>query len=122
MIADFVDYRMSAFIKRRIELRQNEFTEALRWLTVKKEFVSAVLDDIIIFKGKKKADVATQILSCTTATAEDSDRLLKMNIMSLTDEMVKALVLQIKDAKVELKYWKGTNEAEQFSLDLQDIS
>jgi DNA topoisomerase-2 len=122
LIADFVDYRMSAFIKRRIELRQNEFTEALRWLTVKKEFVSAVLDDIIIFKGKKKADVATQILDVTTATAEDSDRLLKMNIMSLTDEMVKALVLQIKDAKAELKYWKGTNEAEQFSLDLQDIS
>ena len=122
LIADFVDYRMSAFISRRIELRKKEYSEALRWLTVKKEFVTAVLDDNIIFKGKKKVDITMQILDVTSATDEDGDRLLKMHIMSLTDEMVKALVLQIKDAKAELKYWKGTNESEQFTLDLRDIS
>jgi DNA gyrase/topoisomerase IV subunit A len=122
LIADFVDYRMSNFVKRRIELRQVEFNEALRWLTVKKEFVTAVLDDVIIFKGKKKDAISIQILNATTATTIDADRLLKMNIMSLTDEMVKALVLQIKNAKSELKYWNSTTEAEQFTLDLRDIS
>jgi|TARA_B110000908_G_scaffold83444_1_gene99869 DNA gyrase/topoisomerase IV subunit A len=122
LIIDFIEYRMANFVKRRIELRKAETSEAYRWLTVKKEFVSAVLDEVIKFKGRKKADVTKQILTETFATESDADRLLKMNIMSLTAEMVKALKEQIKAAQDELKYWKGTNEAEQFNLDLQELS
>lgn len=122
LIADFIEYRMDTFVNRRIELRKAESSESYRWLTVKKEFVTAVLNDKIIFKGKKKDAVAKQILNETSATESDTDRLLKMNIMSLTDEMVKALKEQIKAAKDELQYWEGTNEKEQFVLDLEGIS
>jgi Rod binding domain-containing protein len=42
--------------------------------------------------------------------------------MSLTDEMVKQLQKEIKEAKDELKYWKTTTSTEQFSNDLQELS
>ena len=120
LIKDFCDYRLG-ILQKRIDLRKDESTELARWLNVKMQFIQAVLDEKIVFKNKKKAEVGKQILAETEALESDVDRLLRINIMSLTDEMVKELAKEIKDAQKELKFWMKTTPKEQFESDLEDI-
>ena len=75
----------------------------------------------IIFKNRKKKDVGNQILDATDALPEDVDRLLRINIMSLTDEMVKELEKEIKVAQKELKYWTKETPKTQFEKDLDEL-
>ena len=85
------------------------------------EFINAVLDDAIVFKGKKKDAVAKQILDKTSAIAEDTDRLLRLNIMTLTKEQVDELKAQLKENKTVIKYWKSTTPKDQFVEDLNNL-
>lgn len=121
LIEDFCEYRLSV-LQTRIELRKEEYTEMARWLKVKMEFIQAVLDDKIVFKNQKKVAVSKQILGNTAATNEDVDRLLRINIMSLTDEMVKELAKEIKQAEKELAFWHKEKPTNQFRKDLEETS
>jgi hypothetical protein len=86
------------------------------------EFIQSVLDEKIKFKGQKKAEISTQIMELTSARdQEDCDRLLRINIMSLTDEMVQQLKKEITTARNNLKYWENTTGKEQFLGDLNDL-
>lgn len=120
LIIDFCDYR-STILQKRIDNQLQQNIEEARWLDVKMQFIRAVLDEKIVFKNKKKADVQSQILSSTSALASDIDRLLSVNLLSLTDEMVKELAKQIKEVEKMIKYWKSTTPKEQFIGDLEEI-
>lgn len=120
LIKDFCEYRIG-ILEQRIEKRKEEYTEEARWLDVKMQFIQAVLDDKIVFKNRKKNDVADQILNVTSALPNDTDRLLRINIMSLTDEMVKELLKEIKATEKELKFWNKTTPRKQFIQDLEEI-
>ena len=120
LIRDFVDYRLG-ILQQRIEMRREEAQEDLRWLNVKMQFIQAVLDDRIVFKNRKKKDVGNQILQNTHAIESDVDRLLRINIMSLTDEMVKELAKEIKSTQAELNFWNKTTPKKQFESDLEGI-
>lgn len=121
LIKDFVDYRLGV-LQQRIEKRKEEANEAVRWLNVKMEFIQSVLDDKIVFKNRKKKDVSDQILNVTSALPNDTDRLLRINIMSLTDEMVRELTKEIRSAQAELKFWTKTTPQLQFESDLEGIN
>ncbi len=121
LVRDFCEYRIG-ILQERIDLRKEEASEQLRWLNVKMQFIQAVLDDKIKFKNKKKADVSNQILENTTAVSDDIDRLLRINIMSLTDESVKQLEKELKDTQKELDYWMKTTPKKQFTKDLEELS
>lgn len=120
LVKDFCDYR-NGILQQRIDARVEEYTESVRWLNVKMEFIQAVLDGNIVFKNQKKAIVATSILGCTSALDKDIDRLLRINLLSLTDEMVKELMKEIKETKKTLMFWKKTKPKEQFISDLEEI-
>lgn len=120
LIKDFCEFRMSV-LQKRIELRLVEAAEEIRWLKVKMEFIQSVLDDKIVFKNRKKKDVGNQILENTNAINADVDRLLRINIMSLTDEMVKELAKDIVKAEKDVRYWTATTPKKQFMLDLEEI-
>jgi len=120
LIVDFCKFRL-AILQDRINARVAEFTELDRWLKVKVEFINAVLDDKIKFKGKKKADVAKQILAETSALDTDTDRLLRLNIMTLTKEQVDELQAQLKENKKVLQYWNTTTPNNQFTEDLDQL-
>ena len=85
------------------------------------QFIQAVLDDKIKFKNQKKKAVGVQILANTEATDADVDRLLRINIMSLTDEMVKEIAKEIAKAEKDVRYWTNTTPKKQFILDLEGI-
>lgn len=121
LVRDFCDYR-TTILQKRIDLRKVESTELARWLTVKMQFIQSVLDDKIKFKNKKKDEVAKQIFETTDAIQDDIDRLLRINILSLTAEMVKQLETEIKDAQTELAYWSKTTTKEQFLKDLTELT
>jgi len=121
LIVDFCDYRLTVLDKR-IVARVAEFTELDRWLKIKAEFITGVLNDNITFKGKKKDAIVKQIVSLiTSATEEDAERLLRMNIMTLTKEQVDQLKLDIKANKETLTFWKTTTPSDQFIFDLSEI-
>ncbi len=121
LIKHFVDYRLSV-LEKRIAKRKEEANEDVRWLNVKMEFIQSVLDDKIVFKNRKKKDVGNQILENTTALDADIDRLLRINIMSLTDEMVRELTKEIRSAQAELKFWDKETPKSQFKSDLEGIN
>jgi DNA gyrase/topoisomerase IV subunit A len=120
LIKDFVDYRLTV-LQERINLRKKQETEESRWLKVKMQFIQAVLDGTIQFKNKKKDVIATQILKVTDALELDVDKLLRINMLSLTDEMVKDLKQQIESSKDRLKFWKTTTPKAQYESDLLEI-
>lgn len=121
LIKDFVDYRLS-ILNKRIELRKQEAAELARWLNVKMQFIQAVLDDKIVFKNKKKKDVIAQMYGADISIeGDDAERLLRINIMSLTDEMVKSLAKEIKDAQKDLKFWLKETPKSQYEKDLEGI-
>jgi len=120
LVKDFCDYRLS-ILQKRIDLRKMEESELARWLKIKMQFIQAVLDNKIEFKNKKKDNVANQIKLNTEAIPEDIDRLLRINILSLTDEMVKELQQEIKECQSRLAYWKSTTPNDQFKKDLDKM-
>lgn len=120
LIKDFVDYRMSV-LQKRIDTETEDHVELLRWLTVKIQFIEAVLNDKVVFKGKGKADVIKQVLKITDALSDDMTRLLSLNILSLTKEQVAELRKQIVTAKKDLKFWNSTTPLEQYNDDLQHL-
>ena len=122
LIKDFVEYRLG-ILSKRIDLRKKESEELARWLDVKMQFIQAVLDEKIIFKNKKKKDVVDQMVAASIPLVDDdAERLLRINIMSLTDEMVKELAKEIKSAQAELKFWSKETPKNQFEVDLNGIS
>jgi Type IIA topoisomerase (DNA gyrase/topo II, topoisomerase IV), A subunit len=121
LVKDFCDYRNS-ILQQRIDLRTKEEQERCRWLNVKMQFIQAVLDSKIEFKNKKKKDVTQQIYEETHALNEtDIDKLLRINILSLTDEMVKDLAKESKEAQKNLKFWSKELPKNQFIKDLEEI-
>jgi len=121
LIRDFCDYRMS-ILQKRIDSRKSEAEELVRWLNVKMQFIQAVLDEKIKFKGFKRKEVDQQILKETSALENDCDRLLRINIMSLTSEMVGQLEKEIIATQKELEFWKKTTTKDQFVFDLKELS
>ena len=121
LVKDFCDYR-SGILQQRIDLRTKEEQERCRWLNVKMQFIQAVLDSKIEFKNKKKKDVTQQIYQETHALNEtDIDKLLRINILSLTDEMVQDLAKESKEAQKNLKFWSKEIPKNQFIKDLEEI-
>jgi hypothetical protein len=120
LIKDFCDFRLGV-LQTRIDLSIEQSTEEVRWLGVKAGFIQAVLEDNIVFKGKNKSQVSKQILSSTSALDSDCDRLLRMNLLTLTMEQIKELMVKIKEARSSLKYWNSTDPNEQFMNDLEKL-
>ena len=124
LIRDFCDFRLG-ILSKRIDARIAETTEQVRWLKVKAAFITAVLDDKITFKNRKKDDVVSQMLDVVSKVApmieDDCDRLLRLNLLSLTAEMVAAALKDIEDASVILKSWQDTTPKDQFLGDLKEL-
>lgn len=117
LVKDFCDYRLG-ILQKRIDAEIARQTEEVRWLGVKAEFIKQVLEDVVVFKGNTKAKVEKLILDNTSALESDTDRLLRMNLMTLTTDMIKELMEKIKEAKLDLKSWEDTTPKDQFLNDL----
>jgi DNA gyrase/topoisomerase IV subunit A len=120
LIKDFCDYRLG-ILQKRIDARKTEFTEEVRWLTVKMEFIQAVVDGRVVFKDNTKTQVQKQIMNETSAEGGDCARLLSLGIMTLTKDEIVKLKKQIAETKRTLNFWKKTKPQDQFTTDLEEI-
>jgi DNA gyrase/topoisomerase IV subunit A len=120
LIKDFCDFRLDV-LKTRIEKNILKFTEESRWLTVKMQFIMGVLNNKIVFKNNKKDVVIGQIEKNTSAIQDDHDRLLRLNMLSLTLEQVEQLKKQIEECQDQIKFWTSTTPKDQFISDLSEI-
>jgi len=121
LIKDFIEYRKT-ILQDRIQNKLEVISEDYRFATIKAKFIGSVLGDKIVFKNKKKAEVISQIKSLKiTQEEDDCERLLKMNIMSLTSEMVKELRNKLQDLEQEKSLWSKETSENQFQLDIKDL-
>lgn len=120
IVVDFCEYRKSIYSKR-IQKNINESTELVRWTQVKAEFITRVLDEVITFKGKTKADIGQKILEIKHAVESDVDRLLRLNIMTLTQEMVEELKVEQQEAIKKASFWRSETWENQFAGDLDEL-
>lgn len=120
ILKDFVDFRMKV-MGQRIKVRLAELKEKMRWMLVKREFINQVLDGELVFKNKTKDQLQVEIARIKLYIEGDENRLLAMNILSLTKEMVDNLSKDIIKAKDDVAVWKATNESDQFLSDLKDL-
>lgn len=119
LIKDFCDYRLS-FLNKRIDKKISDLSKMNRWLTIKGQFIMSVLNDKIVFKNKSKSDVFDQTKCLIdNLTEEEMTRLLQINIMSLTKDMVEVLKKEVLENIESLKYWKTTTNKDQFLEDLK---
>jgi len=117
LIKDFIEFKMGV-LDLRIKTKIEKLQEQMRWLLIKRAFINAVLADEVKFKGSTKAKVVKQIQSFMKASDDDCDKLLRLNIMTLTKEMVDELKTQIENIKAEGEYWKSTTTKDEFLWDL----
>ena len=120
LIKDFCKYRLG-FLQSRIDKNLNEISSEIHWLEIKRMFIEAVLNDDITFKGKKKVEVIENIRLEISASEDEAERLLRINIMSLTKDMIEALEKEIASKKKELSYWNKTTTSKEFFIDLNNI-
>ena len=120
LIKDFVNFRMT-ILDKRILREKEKSDESMRWLNVKAHFILSVLNDNIDLKGKTKAFIITQILDTTEATDDDCERLLRMNILSLTKEMMDELKAKVEVSTNNSIYWDGTTALDQFEKDIKTL-
>lgn len=120
LIADFCDYRYGV-LEQRIQKNIDNYTNELSWLNVKMQFIHAVLDDKILFKGKNKKEITEQILDVTDATDAHSQRLLGIPFSNLTSEEIVSLEKQCKLCETDLTAWTKTSSKKQFLKDLKNI-
>jgi DNA gyrase/topoisomerase IV subunit A len=121
LIKDFCDFRIG-ILQQRITKRINEYNEINRFLNVKMQFIKAILENKIIFKNKSKNEVIDLIKINTSAIEEDFDKLLRINILQLTSEMVLQLQEEIEKNNKELDYWKKTSPTQEFISDIKQLT
>jgi len=121
LVKDFCDYRLG-ILQKRIDAEMARYTEEVRWLKVKMEFVQAFIDGHIIFKDNTKKQVAAQIIGNTSALDSDINRLLALSILNLTKEEIVKLKKQIDETNKTLEFWNSTTPKDQFVTDLEGIN
>ena len=120
LVKDFCDYRLG-ILQKRIDAEISKYTEEVRWLKVKMEFVQAFVDGRIVFKDNTKAQVVKQIMQETSALGGDTNRLLALSILNLTKEEIVKLKKLIEETNKILSFWNKTTPKEQFISDLEEI-
>jgi len=120
LVKDFCDYRLG-ILQKRIDAEISKYTEEVRWLKVKMEFVQAFVDGRIVFKDNTKAQVVKQIMQETSALGGDTNRLLALSILNLTKEEIVKLKKLIEETNKTLSFWNKTTPKEQFISDLEEI-
>jgi DNA gyrase/topoisomerase IV subunit A len=120
LLKDFCDYRLG-ILQQRIDAEVAKYTEEVRWLKVKMEFIQAFIDSRIVMKDNTKAQVVKQIMQETSALGGDTNRLLALSIINLTKDEIVKLKKQIEETNKTLSFWTKTTPTEQFNTDLENI-
>lgn len=117
----FCDYRLKT-MKTRLAHYIDRDTEELRYHEVRHEFVKAVVDGKLSFKGKNKKMLQSWITNnILNATPEDEEKLIRIQAFAFCSDEIKRLEAKIKDLKKAIRFWKKATPEAVFSEDLDTL-
>lgn len=119
LIEYFVGVRKQ-YVGKRIDYMIETKDLQFRLAVAKAKFIKMVNDGSIEIKGKKKADLKSE-LSAFTFFVGFEDQLVGMNIYHMTEDEVEKLKQQALAARDELNYWKQTTVAVEYEKDLDEL-
>jgi DNA topoisomerase-2 len=117
IIEEFVAWRTGMYEKRRQKLIADT-REAIRWISEKLRFILFYLDNVTAFKNKKKDDLIALLLK---NKFEDYDRLLAMQIWTLTRDKIEELKKEIGDKKITLQALEEDTAEKMYARELKEF-
>lgn len=119
LVKDFVEVRRE-IISKRICVQRSDTELSITAAESKIKFIRMVLDDILVFKGKSKSDISSE-LSKTFDSPETIQTLMSMNFYSLTMDEIEKQEGLIGDLQKQRTYWAEATPESEYLKDLEDI-
>ncbi len=120
ILKDFVELREDHYVKRKAHLIKVLETRATM-CGYKSKFVTMVIEgDIVVFK-RKKQDLEEELSKTFPKIGGTYDYLLNIKTVQYTEESVKNLLKESKQAKEELEVMKNTSHIEMWKMDIKNI-
>ncbi len=120
ILKDFVELREDHYVKRKAHLIKVLETRATM-CGYKSKFVTMVIEgDIVVFK-RKKQDLEEELSKTFPKIGGTYDYLLNIKTVQYTEESVKDLLKESKQAKEELEVMKNTSHVEMWKMDIKNM-
>jgi DNA topoisomerase-2 len=120
ILSDFISIRQKYYIKRK-EYLIKALEAKSKMCDYKSKFVTMVINgDIVVFRRKKK-ELETQLAGLFPLINGNHDYLLNIKTVQYTDESVRDLLAQSKQAKTELGIMKSTSPISMWKNDIKNI-
>src|SRR6056300_1377006 len=120
ILKDFVDLRLDHYKKRREHLIKVLEVRS-KMCGYKSKFVTMVIEgDIIVFK-RKKDDLERQLAGIFPKINGTYAYLLNIKTVQYTEECVKELLKESKQAREELEVMKGTSHIDMWKMDIKNM-
>jgi len=120
ILKDFVELREDHYVKRKAHLIKVLETRATM-CGYKSKFVTMVIEgDIVVFK-RKKQELEAQLAQTFPKIGGTYDYLLNIKTVQYTEESVKDLLKESKQAKEELEVMKNTSHVEMWKMDIKNM-
>ena len=120
ILKDFVELREDHYVKRKAHLIKVLETRATM-CGYKSKFVTMVIEgDIVVFK-RKKQDLEEELSKTFPKIGGTYDYLLNIKTVQYTEESVKDLLKESKQAKEELEVMKNTSHIEMWKMDIKNM-
>ena len=120
ILKDFVELREDHYVKRKAHLIKVLETRATM-CGYKSKFVTMVIEgDIVVFK-RKKQELEAELAQTFPKIGGTYDYLLNIKTVQYTEESVKDLLKESKQAKEELEVMKNTSHIEMWKMDIKNM-
>jgi DNA topoisomerase-2 len=120
ILKDFVDLRLDHYKKRREHLIKVLQTKATM-CGYKSKFVTMVIEgDIVVFK-RKRDDLERQLSQLFPKIGGTYDYLLNIKTVQYTEESVRELLKEAKQARDELEIMKKTSHIDMWKMDIKNM-
>ena len=120
ILKDFVELREDHYVKRKAHLIKVLETRATM-CGYKSKFVTMVIEgDIVVFK-RKKQDLEEELSKTFPKIGGTYDYLLNIKTVQYTEESVKDLIKESKQAKEELEVMKNTSHIDMWKMDIKNM-
>lgn len=118
IVKQFCDFRLPYYTQR-IAKRLAETEWKLRVAVAKIKFIRMVLDNTLVFKGKSKSELTSEL--SVLFDTELIPSLLGMDFYSLTTDEIQKQITVAKEFDTQRKFWKDATPEDQFQSDLKQI-
>jgi DNA topoisomerase-2 len=120
ILKDFVDLRLEHYNKRKEHLIKVLEVRS-KMCGYKSKFVTMVIEGQIVVFKRKKDDLERQLAGIFPKINGNFDYLLNIKTVQYTEECVRELLKESKQAKEELEIMKGTSHIDMWKMDIKNM-